>query len=578
MTSKKFLKFSVGAFIVSLACQAQPVNAQAVPAQLAPSQGIVDAGRLEDNLKREERIPDLGKSVKVDRAFAQGAPENAENITFNLRNLSIEGVSVYNEQDLQSVYADELGSTVSLADIYIIANRLTNKYRNEGFILTQVIVPPQTIEGGNVTLRVVEGFINRVVVEGNDDPSALALIQRFANNIPTGDALNIESLEKYLLLINDLPGVDARSVLSPSNSQAGASDLRIIVERKSYDALLGIDSFGSRFLGPIQTTAAGSLNSFFGNNESISGQFVMAPFGNNDPELAFGALSYEQPINALGTKASVFLSHSDTEPGLDIDIFDVKGRSTTYGIGLEHPIIRSRTRNLFVRGQLDARNVDSKSDIDITRKDRIRALRLGGRYEFLDTLFGVGINSIDAEISQGLDAFGSSDEGDAALTRPEGDPQFTKINVQAQRLQRVTNDINLLMAVSAQASNDALLSSEEFGVGGISFGRGFDASEIIGEDGFSTKLELQWRDPIETPISGIEDYTVYGFWDFGKVWNDDATISDDDESLASIGLGARANIINNFEAGAFVAIPLTRDVQAMGDDDARYFFNLSKRF
>jgi len=572
MTLKNILKYGACGFVIGFA---GITTSQETFAQTTSS---ADAGRVEQQFQQDLKIPDLGEQIEVQRAVIQNAPANADQITFNLKNIEIEGVSAYNEADLSSLYAGSLGETISLADVYAIANDLTNKYRNEGYILTQVVVPPQTINTGNVKLRVVEGFVDRVVVDGEGNQQELDLIQSYANRISAGDALNLGSLEKYLLLINDLPGVTARSVLSPSPTQSGASDLRIIVSRKDYDGFLGADNFGSRYLGPLQLTAGGALNSKLGLNEQISGQFVTAPFGNNDPEMMFGALSYEQPINSLGTKARVFLSHSDTEPGFDLEQFSVDGRSTAYGVGLTHSIIRSRTQNLFARGQFDFRNVDSKSDIDVTRKDRIRALRVGGRYEFLDTLFGVGINSLDAELSQGLDILGASDEGDDALTRPQGDPQFTKFNVDAQRLQRLTSDVNLLVGFKGQLSNDALLSSEEFGVGGINVGRAYDPSEVVGEDGYSTKLELQWDEPIESSFSAVEDYEVYTFWDFGKVWNDDATVSDDDDSISSIGLGVRADLANNFEGGVAVAFPLTRDIQTQDDKDPRFYFNLNRRF
>jgi len=582
MTKKTFLKLSACSLILGVAATGftTSAQAQAIPTQLQPAQGTIDPSRLEDQFQQDTVIPDLGEAVEVQRAIIQNAPANADQIKFELNNISIEGVGAYSAEQLQSIYGNQLGTTVSLADVYSIANRLTTKYRNDGFILTQVVVPPQTIDDGNVVLRVVEGYVDRVVIEGVDEEdSELSRIRSYASKVSTGDALNLKQLERALLLINDLPGVSARSVLSPSSSQAGASDLRIIVSRKDYDALLGVDNFGSRYLGAVQLTASGAANSIvFDNNEQITGQFVTAPFGNTHYELAFGALSYEQPINSYGTKARAFLSHSDTEPGYDIDIFNVKGKSTTYGFGLEHPIIRSRTQNLYANAQVDFRDVNSRSDIDVTRDDHIRALRLGARYEFIDTLFGVGINSIDVEASKGMNILGASDEGDANLTRPNGDPQFAKLNVSAQRLQRITSDVNLLLGVNVQESNNALLSSEEFGVGGASFGRGYDASEIVGDDGYSTKVELQWSNPIDTSLSAVENYNVYGFWDFGKVTNDDATISDDDESLSSVGAGVRANLSNNFEAGFYVALPLTRDVQTRDDQDPRYFFNLSRRF
>lgn len=570
MTLQHLLKLSACGIIFGLA------GASSAQAQTTP--GSADPGRVQEQLQSNIDIPDLSQAVEVQRAVIQNAPANADKITFTLRELEIEGVSAYQDTDINSIYQSKLGQTVSLADIYAIANRLTNKYRNEGYILTQVVVPPQTIDGGQVKLRVVEGYVDRVIVDGEEAPNALALINKYANNISTGGALNLKDLEKNLLLINDLPGVTARSVLSPSQTQTGASDLRIIVSRKPYDAILGIDNFGSRFLGPVQLTAGASTNSFFGNNEQITAQFVSAPFANNNPELFFGSLSYEQPINSLGTKARAFFSNSDTEPGFTLDQFNVEGRSIYYGASVEHAFIRSRTRNLFASAQFDFRNVDTKSDVDIKREDRIRALRLGGRYEFLDTLVGVGINSIDAQFSQGFDILGSSARGDAGLTRPAGDPKFTKFNLNAQRLQRVTSDLNLLLGFSGQLSNNALLSSEEFGVGGPNYGRAYDPSEIVGEEGFATKVEFQWDAPINPSLSAVDDYELYSFWDFGTVHNDDATVQDTRDSLSSVGVGIRLDFANNFEGGFGMALPLTRNVSTRNNQDPRYFFNLNKRF
>src|SRR5690606_17147500 len=104
------------------------------------------------------------------------------------------------------------------------------------------------------------------------------------------------------------------------------------------------------------------------------------------------------------------------------------------------------------------------------------ALRAGARYEFLDMLLGVAANTIDAEWSQGIDVFGTSDKFDANLTRARGEPHFSKLEVDLQRLQRITSSVNLLMGVRGQYTGHALLSSEEFGVGGINSGRGYDPS------------------------------------------------------------------------------------------------------
>jgi hemolysin activation/secretion protein len=334
-----------------------------------------------------------------------------------------------------------------------------------------------------------------------------------------------------------------------------------------------VDNYGSRYLGPIQFSAAGALNSFFGNNERISAQFVTAP---HNAELFFFSLGYEQPVGTYGTVVKTLYSHSNTEPGFDLDQFDVNGKSDFISVQLEHPFLRSREHSLYGHVLFDARDVQSRNDLEPTREDRIRAVRAGGRYEFLDNLFRAGVNSVAVEVSQGLNVLGASSENDIRLSRPAGDPTFSKATFDVQRLQRITSNVNLLVGARGQLASGALLSSEEFGVGGINSGRGFDPSEIVGDDGLSGKLELQWNEP--RPVSFLEDYQLFGFYDAGKVWNDDATIADDDESLVSAGFGVRADLPADTQAAFAVAFPLTRDVQTQGDDDPKVYFSLNRSF
>ncbi len=578
MTTETHARMMRGFIVGTAMCLAlsapQAAQAQLSPAAQRAATGQANPGRVQDQLDDRAFSPNVSPSVEVRDIVLQNVPAGAENMRFKLDTIEIEGVSVYTQGDLQPVYADKLGQSISLAELYAISTALTNKYRNDGYILTQVIVPPQTIEGGRAKLKVVEGYVDQVFVDGTDDANAIKLIQAYAAQLQSTTALNAKDLERHLLLISDLPGVQARSVLGPSPTKPGAAIMRVIVERDPYDALLALDNFGSRYLGPWQVTAGGSLNSYFGNNERISAQTVIAP---DSGELAYIGLGYEQPIGTNGTMLELFTSHTSTEPGFDLDQFDVRGRSQFWSAKIEHPFIRSRSRNLYGHVMFDWRDVDSKNNLELTRRDRIRAARAGGRYEFLDTLMGVGINALSLEVAQGLDIFGASNEGDARLTRPAGDPNFTKISGEAQRLQRITSSVNLLVAARGQLASSALLSSEEFGVGGVGFGRGYDSSEIIGDSGVAGKVEAQWRKPYPTTI--VDDYQLYSFFDIGRVWNDDATTSAlKADTASSAGFGVRADLMEDTEAGLAVAFPLNRNIQTQDNDNPRFYFNINRRF
>lgn len=562
--SRKFLAALIVSSSLTLTSVAQ--------AQIAEQTGTADPGRADRSFSERELTPSSGPKIRVENAAIINAPQGAENIRFQLNDVVVSDSNLYTKEQLTRLYGDMIGTEISLADLYAIANRVTLKYRDDGYILTQVVVPPQTIDGGVARLQVVEGFINNISLQGDAESSReLDLIEAYASQINEGSALNLKDMERQLLLINDLPGVSARSVISPSATTPGAADMLIIVERDPFEASIGADNFGSRFLGPFQFNAAAVTNSLFDLNERISVQTVIAP--DEGIELGFGAISYEQPVGHHGTTVTFAGSITDTDPGFTLDQFDVEGISRTLSVTAEHPIIRSRDTNLFGRIGIDWRNVESTNNVSAAVKDKIRALRAGMRLDFLDRFIGAAaVNTIDVEASRGLDIGGASERGDANLTRALGDPQFTKFNLRLQRLQRVTPSINILLSGRGQVSQDPLLSSEEFGLGGTSTVRGYEPSETVGDDGIAGTVEVQWNNP-------TRQVQLYTFLDSGTVWNQDANNSNQKRnSLSSAGVGVRVDLPYDINAELIAAQPLHRDVESRGNRDPQFFFSLNKEF
>ena len=137
-------------------------------AQLEQQTGIADPGRIDRTFGEEKLVPQAGPDIRIKKMSLLKAPKGAENIRFNFGGLRLEGVGMYSESELTPLYQSMIGSEISLADLYAIANQMTLKYRNDGFVLTQVVVPPQTIEGGIARLQVVEGFVDKVILQGGE--------------------------------------------------------------------------------------------------------------------------------------------------------------------------------------------------------------------------------------------------------------------------------------------------------------------------------------------------------------------------------------------------------------------------
>ena len=95
------------------------------------------------------------------------APAGADQVRFVLQDIRFEGATVFSEADFRPLYADLIGTEVSIGDIFTVAQQATVQYRTAGYILSQVLVPAQQVEGGVITLQVVEGFVDEVNVQGD---------------------------------------------------------------------------------------------------------------------------------------------------------------------------------------------------------------------------------------------------------------------------------------------------------------------------------------------------------------------------------------------------------------------------
>ncbi len=500
------------------------------------------------------------------------APRGAKKYKFKLRSVRIEGMTVYKDASIRPLYAGEIGKTVTLAYVYGLAEKLTANYRNDGYILTRVVVPPQTIKHGSVVLQAVEGFVHKVTIRGESGGHE-DFLYRMAMPLTRNRPMNMKTLERVLLLMNDLPGLSARAVLSPAPETRAASDVTIFVTRKRADFSAQLDNRGTRYLGPLQMSVTAQLNSPTKHFDSIQAQFAKTP---DSAEMAYGSLSYAAPLGANGTQLSLGGNVGHDVPGYSLGQFDLSGRSESAFVQVSHPFIRTRWKNLSALIRLDYLDSTYTDNlVTSTVADRLSVLRLGATYQFADRF--VGINTLTSEISRGLGLFHPTMPGTPNMSRARGRSNFTKITAEVSRLQRLTEKTQLYAAVSAQKSADLLLASEEFGVGGTQFGSAYDPSEISGEDGVAAKLELRYSGAVNK--RWLKTFQAYTYYDIGKVWDPAATTPEGRiASLASVGVGVRMDFTKTVSGSLEAAQPLTRPVATTHNNHARLFFTLGVKF
>ena len=165
------------------------------------------------------------------------APTNAAGVApggtaFKVNAFDIEGNSIIPSDELQAQISGYVGQTLTLAQLYDVADVLTRYYRARGYGLAYVAPPAQTIKGGSVRLQVTEGRVGKISIQGNSRTRSAVLEKRTAG-LNTGDVYTDAAAERAALLMNDLPGVQARAVLSPGATY-GTSDVLFNVEETGY--------------------------------------------------------------------------------------------------------------------------------------------------------------------------------------------------------------------------------------------------------------------------------------------------------------------------------------------------------
>lgn len=538
-----------------------PAIAQNVP-------GAVSPGQIE---KRFEPPPREKTEVAplIPALDGETPPPAASEVRFTLSGLVIEGITVYEAATFTPLYEHLLAREVSLADLYEIARKITGKYNDDGYLLSKAVVPEQRPELGILRIRVDEGYLENIIFEGRVQGST-ALLEAYARKITESQPLKAEVLERYILLMNDLPGVSASRRLVPLASAPGAYNLVITV---SQDALYGfarLDNRGSRFSGPYQMWLGGGWNSALGLWDNTQLRVVTVT---QTEELRFADISHSEVLTGEGTRLTLGASVSRSEPGHTLVDDRIVSDGGFLSIGVEHPLVRSRGQDLFVGVSFNYLNSEREEAGTQTIDDKVRVLRLSLRYGVIDN-WG-GRNNIGVHLSQGLGIFDATRKGDPLSSRSGAPHDFTKAVIDISRYQEIDPRWGLLVAVVGQRSGTKLFLSEQYGLGGEYMGLAYDPSEIAGDDALAGKLELQWTSPQAGGF--VAQHQLFATYDHGATW---LRGSADDSTLSSLAAGARVLLRGGYMASVELAKPLTRGVSANGLDgkDARLFFVLSANF
>lgn len=562
----KFISNACFLSVAIVAFYAIPVDAQTIP-------GPADIGRKGVD-KKPVLPPQKTPKITLEKSAAsegeRAIPElGTAKTTFVLKDVTIKGMTAFKQEEMADIYKPYVDKTINMVKIQQISQQITKRYHENGYFLSRAYIPKQEIENGSVTLKIVEGFISEIEVDGADIPAF--------THISAQKPLKIDWLENKLLLLNDTPGVYYTSVLGQPQDHKkdlGAVKLSFKEVKEPARARVAFSNHGSRYTGPHMVSFAYEKSLRPKHLTTFSGE-IDIPKANKAQKVQTLALLHEYRFLERFSLDLLF-DYSTSEPGYTLEVNEIESRSLNGEVGLNWYAIRQRKHNLNLGLSVGWRDV--KSDILNTTltREHLRYVKGDISYDNTDPLHGY--NKFSTSFTQGLDIDGANNKGDANLSRSAAEPDFFKLNATWQRQQHVFSDWKFTSLVTGQHASKALYSSEEFGFGGPYLGRAYDESELLGDHAIAGSVEMQYTNL--KPVYNVK-YSPSVFYDVAKIWNIDSG-QDSKKTAASAGFAVNFLHKNGMSGVISLAQPIMKSIDTPiyggNGKSPRLFFQLGYAF
>jgi hemolysin activation/secretion protein len=521
-------------------------------AQQARAQAGITPGRVLDTLPASKpALPPTPAEVvfPAPLPFVKHDP-NAPR--FSVHAFTFTGNTVFSDAVLKLRLERFVDLQLNLYDLTRAADAITRFYRERGYPIARAIVPAQTVEKGVVRIEVIEGRIGKISVVGNERYSDATLLG-YAGSLPREGLVTLEGLERGLLLMNDLPGLTARATLQ-AGAEFGTTDVLVRAEEQRASGFVSIDNRGREEVGQRRLDASLELHNPLGYGDELGVRAIRS----EDDLLSYGRIGYGFPLGSSGLRGTAIYSRTDYTIGGDFAALGIEGDSNTRELALSYPALRSRRRNV-VLGLGWRRTESNQTTLGVlTTADRIGLLNANVLGNWVHEDSAVTNATVIVSGNGRRNPFGQRQDAQAA-----------KLEIDLNHLRAASRNWDLYLRGNMVVSRDPLADTEKFALGGPDSVRGYQASELRGDQGRQATVELR-RQFQAAGTPGV----AHLFYDYGTAKAKGFPGAD---SIQSWGIGATVFLHRHLRAKVEYAHPISDFRSADGERD-RIWFTVTAAF
>lgn len=474
-------------------------------------------------------------------AAAEAVPDETRSQGAFVSAIAIDGTESLSQATFASIVESNIGRNLVEEDLRQLTQQIAEMARDRGYIFASATIPEQSLSLGVLQVEFNEGRIDEVRITGSDNKALHRLLKSME-----GQRAIQSQIERKLTLANDIPKLWVKK--TRYISEDGRNILLVDVGERKNKARVGLDNYGTGNHGPLRARLSFDFKGLLDSADQAGVSFRTNP---SDPsEFVYANGYYQTAIDDNGTRVGVSGSLGVTEPGNN-NFANLEGDSVYVSLFASHPLIRSDAASLWINTELSYLSIEQEDLNLLLSQDKQATFSVGlsSNIKMLGGRLRSGMTLV-----QGLDILGTTRLGNRAASRFDGDGIFTKGQFYTNWRGEFAKNWGLYIGAWGQVANRPLLASQEMNIGGAYSARGFDFSEISGENGFAAMLEINRK--FVKPVSWIDKLQPYVFVDGGYV--DNLRNGVGSGTLVSGGGGLRADIGKlNFEVEA--AVPLNRD-------------------
>lgn len=427
-------------------------------------------------------------------------PSDLESLRITPRRLTIDNPPPGMEAQSKALLQTLQGRTLDGQDIVKTLASLQDLYSTAGFALVRVILPPKGATDEELRFLVVDGFIERVTLDGVPPrlrPRVGGLLQPLVGQ----SWMRSSALFRQLSLVNEMAGGQIAAALTKGTGFGGV-DLQVIGRAKPIAAWLATSKSQSPALGPVESVAGAEISNLAGRGEQLlvqaSGDFSSS-FMSADPRYRALLTRLSVPIGARGLTADLSYVSVSAQPTPTADTLPSVSGFRRASTSLRYPwlISEHQRASAFISAEAMTDRQDVAGHLLGLSLDRLRVARMGidlsGQRAGWPRAWQVRLVQ-----SVGINALGARSAAQASpllpLSRQNADAHFWKLDMQANAIQPLNQQMSLRLQLQAQTGyGHALLRAEQIGLAqneGLSH---LAPGSLQGDDGALARLEVSRR-------------------------------------------------------------------------------------